>query len=111
MWDKYGDYLLYATARCGKRTATLVVFVLRTTPRPSGTLRTLTYSVGCTAFNSDTVFYITDSPLLPFKSEADLISDLVQIVREFLLHLESFLNVIVYHFIVLKTYNTVADAL
>lgn len=111
MWDKYGDYLLYATARCGERTATVVVFVLRTTPRPSGTLRTLTYSVGCTAVNSDTVFYITDSPLLPFKSEADLICDLIQIVREFLLHLESFLNVIVYDFIVLKTYNTVADAL
>lgn len=55
--------------------------------------------------------YITDSPLLPFKSEADLICDLIQIVREFLLHLESFLNVIVYDFIVLKTYNTVADAL
>ena len=111
MWDKYGDYLLYATARCGERTATVVVFVLRTTPRPSGTLRTLTYSVGYTAVNYGTVFYITDSPLLPFKSEADLICDLVQIVREFLLHLESFLNVIVYDLIVLKTYNTVAYTL
>ena len=48
---------------------------------------------------------------MPFKSEADLICNLIQIVRKFLLHLESFLNVIVYDFIVLKTYNTVADAL
>ena len=31
-------------------------------------------------------------------------------MREFLLHLECFLNVIVYNFIMLKTYNTVAYA-
>lgn len=110
MWDKYGDYLLYATARCGKRTATLVVFVLRTTPRPSGTLRTLTYSVGCTAKTIQSLY--NGKPVTAFfKSEADLISDLVQIVRKFLLHLERFLNVIVYDLIVLKTNNTVADTL
>lgn len=45
------------------------------------------------------------------KSEAYLICDLIKIVREFLLHLESFLNVVVYHFVVLKTYNTVAYTL
>ena len=45
------------------------------------------------------------------KSEAYLISNLIEMMREFLLHSESFLNVIVYDFIVLKTYNTVADTL
>ena len=48
---------------------------------------------------------------MPFKSEADLICDLIQIVREFLLHLKCFLTVIVYNIVMLKTYDTVADAL